>query len=104
MAGEIVQTLFGVTPESYQQQQAALADQQALQYARLSPFQQANYANAHEIRQGINPNENVGKRRWVVESWIYVVRVGACGPDVADPVAKSCHVPGKTLVQEHRER
>lgn len=44
MAGEIVQTLFGVTPESYQQQQAALADQQALQYARLSPFQQANYA------------------------------------------------------------
>ena len=44
MAGEIVQTLFGVTPESYQQQQSALADQQALQYARLSPFQQANYA------------------------------------------------------------
>ena len=44
MAGEIVQTLFGVSPESYQQQQSALADQQALQYARLSPFQQANYA------------------------------------------------------------
>jgi hypothetical protein len=41
---EIVQTLFGVSPESYQQQQSALADQQALQYAKLTPFQQANYA------------------------------------------------------------
>jgi len=41
---EIVQTLFGVSPESYQQQQAALADQRALQYAKLDPFQQANYA------------------------------------------------------------
>jgi len=40
---EIVQTLFGVSPESYQQQQSALADQQALQYAKLTPFQQANY-------------------------------------------------------------
>jgi hypothetical protein len=41
---EIVQTLFGVSPQSYQQQQAALADQRALQYAKLDPFQQANYA------------------------------------------------------------
>jgi len=41
---EIVQTLFGVSPESYQQQQSALADQRALQYAKLDPFQQANYA------------------------------------------------------------
>jgi hypothetical protein len=41
---EIVQTLFGVSPESYQQQQSDLADQRALQYAKLDPFQQANYA------------------------------------------------------------
>jgi len=41
---EIVQTLFGISPESYQQQQSALADQRALQYAKLDPFQQANYA------------------------------------------------------------
>jgi hypothetical protein len=41
---EIVQSLFGVTPEMYQQSQQARADQQALQYAQLSPFQQANYA------------------------------------------------------------
>ena len=41
---EIVQSLFGITPEMYQQSQQARVDQQALQYARLSPFEQANYA------------------------------------------------------------
>jgi hypothetical protein len=44
MATDIVQSLFGVTPEMYQQSQQARADQQALQYAQLTPFQQANYA------------------------------------------------------------
>ena len=41
---EIVQSLFGVTPESYRQAQQQQADAQALQYAKLDPFQQANYA------------------------------------------------------------
>lgn len=41
---EIVQTLFGISPESYQQQQSALADQRAMEYAKLDPFEQANYA------------------------------------------------------------
>jgi hypothetical protein len=41
---EIVQSLFGITPDMYQQSQQARADQQALQYAKLSPFEQANYA------------------------------------------------------------
>jgi hypothetical protein len=41
---EIVQSLFGITPEMYQQSQQARADAQALQYAQLTPFQQANYA------------------------------------------------------------
>ena len=44
MATDIVQSLFGVTPEMYQQSQQARADAQALQYAKLSPFEQANYA------------------------------------------------------------
>lgn len=44
MATDIVQSLFGVTPEAYQQAQQTKADAQALQYAQLSPFQQANYA------------------------------------------------------------
>jgi hypothetical protein len=41
---EIVQSLFGVTPESYQQAQQQRADAQALQFAQLTPFQQANFA------------------------------------------------------------
>ena len=41
---EIVQSLFGVTPESYQMAQQQRADAQALRYAELDPFQQANYA------------------------------------------------------------
>jgi hypothetical protein len=41
---EIVQSLFGVSPEMYQQQQEDRASAQALQFARLTPFQQANYA------------------------------------------------------------
>jgi hypothetical protein len=41
---EIVQSLFGVTPESYQMAQQQRADAQALQYAQLDPFQQANFA------------------------------------------------------------
>jgi hypothetical protein len=41
---EIVQSLFGVTPQMYQQQQQDRADAQALRFAELDPFQQANYA------------------------------------------------------------
>jgi len=40
---DIVPSLFGLTPESYQQQQSALADAQALQFARLSPFEKASF-------------------------------------------------------------
>jgi len=41
---EIVQSLFGVTPQAYQQAQQDRADAQAMQYAKLSPFEQANFA------------------------------------------------------------
>lgn len=44
MATDIVQSLFGVTPQAYQQAQQDRMDAQALQYARLSPFEQANFA------------------------------------------------------------
>jgi hypothetical protein len=43
MATDIVQSLFGVTPEAYQQQQQALLDRQALQFAQLDPMAQATY-------------------------------------------------------------
>lgn len=36
-------SLFGATPESIQQQQAAALDAQAMQYAQMSPFQRATY-------------------------------------------------------------
>ena len=41
---EIVQSLFGITPDMYQQNQQANVDARALQYAKLSPFEQANFA------------------------------------------------------------
>lgn len=44
MATDIVGSLFGITPEMYQQRQAAQADAAALQYAQLTPMQQAQYA------------------------------------------------------------
>jgi len=44
MAADIVQSLFGITPQAYQQQQSDIAGEQALQYAKLGPFEQANYA------------------------------------------------------------
>jgi hypothetical protein len=40
---EIVQSLFGVTPEMYRQQQNAAADQRALALAQLSPMQRAEF-------------------------------------------------------------
>ena len=43
MATDIVQSLFGVTPELYQQQQAAAADQRALTLAQLNPMQRAEF-------------------------------------------------------------
>jgi hypothetical protein len=44
MATEIVQSLFGVTPEAYQRTQQDRIDAQATAYANLDPFQQANFA------------------------------------------------------------
>ena len=41
---DIVPSLFGLTPEMYQQNQQAVADQRAASYAQMSPFQQANFA------------------------------------------------------------
>jgi hypothetical protein len=56
MATDIVQGLFGMTPESYQMQQQAAARQQAAQFAQMNPFQQANYGiylGANQIGGGI---------------------------------------------------
>lgn len=44
MADNIVQGLFGMTPESYQLAQQQQAQQQAAQFAQLDPFQRATYS------------------------------------------------------------
>jgi hypothetical protein len=41
---DIVPSLFGFSPQMYQQQQQERADAQALRFAQLDPFQQANFA------------------------------------------------------------
>lgn len=43
---EIVQSLFGQTPQEYQQRQTELADAKALQFARLSPYEKASFGIA----------------------------------------------------------
>ena len=43
MATDIVQSLFGVSPEMYQRQQDAMLERQALQFAELDPMQRATY-------------------------------------------------------------
>lgn len=56
MATDIVQGLFGMTPEAYQLQQQAAARQQAAQFAQMDPFQQANYGiylGANQIGGGV---------------------------------------------------
>ena len=56
MATDIVQGLFGMTPEAYQMQQQAAARQQAAQFAQMDPFQQANYGlylGANQLGGGI---------------------------------------------------
>ena len=47
---DIVPTLFGITPEMYDQSQQARIDQQALQYAKLNPFERASFG----ISRGAN--------------------------------------------------
>lgn len=43
MATDIVQSLFGVTPDMYQRQQDALAEERAIKFAGMDPMAQATY-------------------------------------------------------------
>lgn len=51
MASEIVGSLFGVTPELYQEQRDQMARQRAMQLAQLEPLQQASYGAARAGQQ-----------------------------------------------------
>jgi hypothetical protein len=51
MATDIVGSLFGVTPELYQEQRDQMARQRAMQLARLEPLEQASYGAARAGQQ-----------------------------------------------------
>jgi len=51
MATDIVGSLFGVTPELYQEQRDQMARQRAMQLARLDPLEQASYGAARAGQQ-----------------------------------------------------
>ena len=51
MASEIVGSLFGVTPELYQEQRDQMARQRAMQLARMAPLEQASYGAARAGQQ-----------------------------------------------------
>lgn len=44
MATDIVQSLFGLTPDAYQQAQQDRVDAQALAYAKIDPYEKASYS------------------------------------------------------------
>jgi len=51
MATDIVGSLFGVTPELYQEQRDQMARQRAMQLAKLDPLEQASYGAARAGQQ-----------------------------------------------------
>lgn len=51
MADSIVGGLFGITPQAYEAEQQALADRQALAFAKLDPYEQVNYGAYSAGRQ-----------------------------------------------------
>ena len=51
MATDIVGSLFGVTPELYQEQRDQLARQRAMQLAQMNPLEQASYGAARAGQQ-----------------------------------------------------
>ena len=48
---DIVGSLFGVTPELYQEQRDQMARQRAMQLARMAPLEQASYGAARAGQQ-----------------------------------------------------
>jgi hypothetical protein len=56
MATSVTQSLFGITPESIMQERSAAANRQALDFARLDPFEAARYGlfrGASQLGEGL---------------------------------------------------
>jgi hypothetical protein len=90
---EIVESLFGVSPERYRQQQDVALQREALAYAQLNPMQRAEagiYAGARQLGSGIGRmlgGEDPGMRR-VTEQDQIIRSINLNDPETFGPAAQ----------------
>ena len=98
---QIVESLFGVSPERYQEQKDAALQQEALAYARLDPLQRATagiYAGARQLGSGIGRmlgGEDPGMRR-VTEQDQIIRSIDLNNPETFGPAAQRAYQMGHT--------
>ena len=98
---QIVESLFGVNPERYQQQQDAALQQEALAYAKLDPMERATagiYAGARGLASGIGRmlgGEDPGMRR-VTEQDQIIRSINLNDPETYGPAAQRAYQMGHT--------
>ena len=98
---QIVESLFGVSPERYQQQKDAALQQEALAYAQLDPYQRASagiYAGARGLASGIGRmlgGEDPGMRR-VTEQDQIIRSINLNDPETYGPAAQRAYQMGHT--------
>ena len=98
---QIVESLFGVSPERYQEQKDAALQQEALAYAQLDPYQRATagiYAGARGLASGIGRmlgGEDPGMRR-VTEQDQIIRSINLNDPETFGPAAQRASQMGHT--------
>ena len=98
---EIVESLFGVSPERYRQQQDIALQREALDYAKLDPYQRATagiYAGARGLASGIGRmlgGEDPGMRR-VTEQDQIIRSINLNDPETFGPAAQRASQMGHT--------
>ena len=98
---EIVDSLFGVSPERYRQQQDVALQREALAYAQLNPMQRAEagiYAGARQLGSGIGRmlgGEDPGMRR-VTEQDQIIRSIDLNDPETFGPAAQRASQMGHT--------
>ena len=98
---EIVESLFGVNPERYKQQQDVALQREALAYAQLNPMQRAEagiYAGARQLAGGIGRmlgGEDPGMRR-VTEQDQIIRSINLNDPETYGPAAQRASQMGHT--------
>jgi len=98
---QIVESLFGVSPERYQEQKDAALQQEALAYAKLDPYERATagiYAGARGLASGIGRmlgGEDPGMRR-VTEQDQIIRSIDLNDPETYGPAAQRASQMGHT--------